>query len=162
MADKNLVPLKSIMVVREGKRVSPPIGKAFPFNADEIKVLKEGTDYRAAVNEDEEADLASIMPERNSPHVNRAKTNAKGAGQTTTMANGADGAALTGEGGQGNANTDARLNGTVADVKGAVGEIEDKADLAALLAAEEKGANRTGVKDAINARIAALTSDDDL
>lgn len=95
MADKNLVPLKSIMVVREGKRVSPPIGKAFPFTADEVKVLKQDVDYRAAVNEDEEADLASIMPERNSPHVGKAKTNAQGAGKTTAMADGADGAPTT-------------------------------------------------------------------
>ncbi len=98
-SSNNLVPLRSIMVVREGKRVSPPVGKAFPFEDDEVKVLKEGTDYRAAVNEDEEADLASIVAERNSPHIGKAKTNAKGAGNTTAMADGADGAAVTGEGG---------------------------------------------------------------
>lgn len=161
MADKNLVPLKSIMVAREGKRISPPIGKAFPFNADEIANLKEGVDYRAAVNEDQTVDPKDIVAERNSVGF-KPKTNAQGAGQTTTMANGNDGAPLTGEGGQGNDQTDARLNGTVADVKATVADMDDKADLAALLAAEEKGQNRTGVKDAINARVAALTTDDDL
>lgn len=82
MADKNLVPLRSIMVVRDGKRVSPPIGKAFKFTAEEVKVLKEGADYRTAVNEDEEADLADIKPERNSPHLGP-KTNARGADNGT-------------------------------------------------------------------------------
>lgn len=162
MADKNVVLLKSVIIVRGGKRVSPPIGKAYPLTADELKGMKEGVHYRAAVNEDQDASDAELTPLSNSPHVGKPKTNAQGAGQTSAMVNGADGAALTGEGGQGNDQTDPRLNGTVADVKGVVAEITDKADLAALLAAEEKGQNRTGVKDAINARISALAADDDL
>ncbi|WLJ71126.1 hypothetical protein [Sphingomonas phage Carli] len=161
MSDKNLVPLKSIMVVREGKRVSPPIGKAFPFNPAEVKVLKEGVDFRAAVNEDEEADLASIMPERNSVHIGKAKTNAAGAGKTTAMVNGADGAPATGEQ-SGDANVDARLGGNVNEIKALVAEITDKADLAALRAGEDAGQKRAGVFTAIDARVAALTTDDDL
>ncbi len=126
MADKNLVALKSIMVVREGKRVSPPIGKAFKFTADEVKVLKENVDYRAAVNEDEEADLASIMPERNSPHVNRAKTNAQGAGKTTAMADGADGAPTTeGEEGQDSDSNKAGKAKTPAKAKADAGGDDD-------------------------------------
>lgn len=87
----NLVPLSSVMVVRGGKRVSPPIGKAFPFEDDEVEAMKEGVHYRKAVNEDEEADLADIKPERNSPHIG------KGAGKTTAMTDGADGTAPTNE-----------------------------------------------------------------
>lgn len=162
MADKNVVLLKSVILVREGKRVSPPLNKAYPLTADELKGMKEGVHYRAAVNEDQAATDAELTPLQNSPSVAKAKTNAQGAGQTSAMVNGGDGTALTGEGGQGNSQTDARLNGTVADVKGRVAEITDKADLAALLAAEEAGQNRTGVKDAINARVSALTADDDL
>lgn len=112
----NLVPLKSVIVVREGKRVSPPIGKAFPFEGDEVEAMKEGIDYRAAKNEDEEADLASIVAERNSPHVARAKTNGKGAGKTTAMEQGADGAATTeGEEGQ---TSDSNKAGSAAKPKG--------------------------------------------
>lgn len=148
----NLVPLKSIIVVREGKRVSPPLNKAFPFNADEVKVLKEGVDYRKSINEDEQADLASIIPERNSPHIGGAKTNGQGAGKTTAMANGADGAPRTED----------RLAGNVADTKLVIDAITDKADLASLREAEAAGANRSGVIGAIDARVTALTSDDDL
>ena len=164
MADTNLVPLKSIMVVRENKRVSPPIGKGFPFTADEVKALKEGTDYRKPVNEDEQADLASILPERNSPHIGP-KTNAQGAGNTTTMTNGADGAPATGQSGQNadaNENADQRLAGNATDTIALVGGLDDKADLVALRAAEASGSNRSTVIKAIDARVAALTTDDDL
>lgn len=96
-----LVPLKSVMVIRDGKRVSPPVGKAFPFETEERDSMREDIDYRKAVNEDAEADLAEIVAERPSPHVVKAKTNAKGAGGTTAMADGADGAPTTeGEDGQ--------------------------------------------------------------
>jgi hypothetical protein len=101
MANKNLVPLVAMLVVREGKRVAPPLNKAFPFTAEEVENLREDVDYRKAVNEDEEADLAVLTAERNSPHVARAKTNAKGAGNTTAFVDGADGAQpTTGEKGQ--------------------------------------------------------------
>lgn len=101
MADKKVVLLKSVILVREGKRVSPPIGKAYPLTAEEIKGLKDGVHYRAAINEDQEADDAELAPLSNSPHVGKAKTNAAGAGKTTAMADGADGTATTeGEEGQ--------------------------------------------------------------
>lgn len=115
----NLVPLVSIMVVRDGRRVAPPIGKAFPFEDEEIKVLKEGTHYRAAVNEDDEADLAAIKPERNS--AGHPKTNAKGAGNTTAMKDGADGAGTTeGEAGQDSDSNKAGKAKTPAQAKTAV------------------------------------------
>jgi hypothetical protein len=161
MANKNLVPLVAMLVVREGRRVPPPIGKAFPFTDEEVKVLREGVDYRKAVNEDEEADLASVMAERNSPHVTRAKTNAAGAGKTTAMVNGADGAQRTGEQGNGTEG-DARLKGNATDTIALVGGLDDKADLAALREAEVAAGNRSTVLKAIDARVAALTTDDDL
>lgn len=90
-----LVPLKSVMIVRDGRRVSPPVGKAYPFSTEERDAMREDIDYRKAVNEDAEADENEVVPERNSPHVKTAKTNAKGAGNTTAMADGFDGAPTT-------------------------------------------------------------------
>jgi hypothetical protein len=159
MAKKNLVPLVSIMVVRGGKRVSPPIGKAYPFEEDELKVLKEGRDYRLAVNEDQEASEAEVKGERNSVGFTP-KTNAAGAGNSTAMANGADGSQRTEQ--RQTEERDTRLDGNVTEIKTLIADIVDKADLAALKAAEEAGQNRSGVTTAIDARVAALTTDDDL
>ncbi len=92
--------LGSVILVRDGKRVSPPIGKAFKLSADEVKGLRKDIDYRDAVNEDQEADEAEVVGLRNSPHVGKPKTNARGAGNTTAMADGADGAAPTTDAGQ--------------------------------------------------------------
>lgn len=153
----NLVPLKSVVVVRKGARVSPPIGKAFPFEDEEVEAMKEGVHYRKAVNEDAEADEADLKPLGRSPHVGKPKTNAQGAGKTTAMTDGNDGTTRTGE-----QQTDERLDGSVDDLKTLLAGITDKADLASLKAAETAGKNRTGAVQAIDARIAALTTDDDL
>lgn len=96
-ASANKVTLRSVMVVRDGKRVSPPIGKAFPYSEDELEALTEGVHYRDAVNEDAEVDVEALVAERNSPHVGKPKTNAQGAGKTTAMTDGADGTAATDE-----------------------------------------------------------------
>lgn len=36
-------PLQSVIVIRDGKRVIPPIGKPFDFSADEIKQLDQAS-----------------------------------------------------------------------------------------------------------------------
>lgn len=159
----NKVPLSSVIVVRDGKRVSPPIGKAFPFNDDEIKAMKAGVHYRDAVNEDQEASEAELVGIRPSSHI-KAKTNGQGAGNTTAMASGFDGTAATGgqSGQSADMNTDPRLAGTIDDLKGRLAEIDDKAELGSILAAEKAAQNRSGAITAINARLSALTTDDDL
>lgn len=50
---KNLVPNISITVIREGKRVTPPLNKAYPFTADEVAdVTKIAPNaFRKPVNE---------------------------------------------------------------------------------------------------------------
>lgn len=162
MADKNVVLLKSVILLRDGKRVSPPVNKAYPLSADELKGLKEGTHYRAAINEDQAASEAELQPLARSPGTAEPKTNGQGAGNTTAMANGMDGTSTTGEQ-SGDANTDQRLNANVTDVTATINAITDKADLAALREHEAKGKNRSGVLGAIDARVTALTpADDDL
>lgn len=162
MADKNVVLLKSVILVRDGKRVSPPLNKAFPLTADELKSLKDGTHYRAAINEDAQASEAELQPLARSPGTAEPQTNGKGAGTTTAMANGMDGTNATNQQ-DGDANTDQRLNANVTDVTATVNAITDKADLAALREAETKGKNRAGVLGAIDARVKDLTpADDDL
>lgn len=96
----NKVALKSVVVVRDGKRVSPPIGKSFPFTEDEVEAILASNPgaIRDAVNEDDEADLASIAPLGNSNTRVITKRVKAGAGLTSAMKDGLDGAAPTGEG----------------------------------------------------------------
>lgn len=47
---QSLIPLQSIVVVRDNKMVSPPLGKPFPFTDDEVKDLPKGS-YRSPVVE---------------------------------------------------------------------------------------------------------------
>lgn len=154
----NKVLLRSVILVRGGKRVSPPLNKAFPLTEDEIKGLTKGVHYRDAVNEDAVADEAEATPLSNSPHVGKPKTNAQGAGQTTAMVNGADGAPRT--------DTDSRLDGNVTEVTAIINKITDKAELEALRDAEKAGKDRSGALGAIEARVQALSApsggDDDL
>jgi len=51
-----LVPTVAVTVVRDGKRVTPPIGKAFDFNADEVKAVtaQMPSAFRKPVNESAE------------------------------------------------------------------------------------------------------------
>jgi len=37
----NMVPMKSVVVIRDGKRVTPTIGKSFPFTAEERNAILE-------------------------------------------------------------------------------------------------------------------------
>lgn len=55
--NKTLVPLSGTVVVRDGQRVRPQIGKPFDFTAEEIEQLKAGgTKFREASDETEAAE----------------------------------------------------------------------------------------------------------
>lgn len=91
MADKNvLVPLTGTIVVRDGKRVRPEIGKAFTYTDDELTSLKAaGAKFRAPANEaPAEAPAASnTKPVKSSAEESQAE--AKG-GKKKATANTAD------------------------------------------------------------------------
>lgn len=164
----NRVPLKSVIVVREGQRVSPPLGKSFPFTAAEVKALEENnpTAIREAVNEDDEASVAEIVGLRNSN--NRPRTVKPGAGKTTAVEDGAD----AGAGSDDQDGDDDGDNGdgddkplTVKQIKDGLADLDNDA-LTAALNAEREGGNRPTAIQAyeaeIAARAAAASGDDDL
>lgn len=96
------VVLKSIIIARDGKRVSPPIGKAFPFTDDEVEAILAAnpTAIRDAVNEDEQADEAEVVGMGNSNTRIVPKNVKAGAGKTSAMVDGLDGtASVEGESG---------------------------------------------------------------
>lgn len=94
MAKSNvLVPLSGTVVVREGKRVRPEIGKAFEYTDDEITSLKNaGAKFRAPQNEEPTEGVAatSTKPAPASASVaEEAQAEAKG-GKKKATANKAD------------------------------------------------------------------------
>ncbi len=167
MASKNKVILKSIIVVREGKRVAPPIGKAFPLTDAEIKALDETnpTAYRDAVNEDEVVDLAEVMALGNSN--TRPGPVKSGAGKTTAVENGADADATAGGGDDDDdkGDDDDAKPLTVKQIKAGLADL-DADELTAALNAEREGENRPTAIEAyegeIAKRAAAASGDDDL
>jgi hypothetical protein len=62
------VVLKRVIIGREGKRLEPPIGKAFEFTDEELENIERvnPTALREAVNEDAEADENEAATLRNS------------------------------------------------------------------------------------------------
>jgi hypothetical protein len=163
----NRVALKSVIVVREGKRVSPPIGKSFPFTEDEITALEESnpTAIRKAVNEDQEADLAEVIALSNTNTRVNSKNVKPGAGKTSAMADGMDGTTVTGEGGSDSANGQtAATRMTITDIKAGIADLSND-DLTAALEAERAHADpRDGAIKAYEAEIAKRNApaDDDL
>lgn len=157
----NKVILKSIIVVREGKRVAPPIGKAFPLTAEEIETLDEvnPTAYRDAVNEDEVVDMAEVMALGNSN--TRPGPVKAGAGKTTAVENGADAGPAAGDDDDDDDDADKPL--TVKQIKAGLADL-DADGLTAALNAEREGANRLTAVEAYEAEIAkrAAPADDDL
>lgn len=84
------VPMISTVVVRDGKRVYPTLGKSFPFTADEINTIKalHPTALRKPVNEtpavvsSEDEDTAPAKTKK----ASAAKTPAPKAGTETDQA----------------------------------------------------------------------------
>ena len=157
-ASNNKVILKSIIVVREGKRVAPPIGKAFPLTSDEIDALDETnpTAYRDAVNEDEVVDMAEVMALGNSN--TRPGPVKAGAGKTTAVENGADAGPAADDDDD---DDDKPL--TVKQIKAGLADL-DNDGLTAALNAEREGANRPTAIEAYEAEITKRNApaDDDL
>lgn len=160
----NKVILKSIIVVREGKRVAPPIGKAFPLTAAEIEALDSvnPTAYRDAVNEDEVVDMAEVMALGNSN--TRPGPVKAGAGKTTAVEDGADaGAAAGGDDDDDDKGDDEPKPLTVKQIKAGLADL-DNDGLTAALNAEREGDARPTAIEAYEAEIAkrAAPADDDL
>ena len=159
-ASNNKVILKSIILVREGKRVAPPIGKAFPLTAEEIDALDEvnPTAYRDAVNEDEVVDMAEVMALGNSN--TRPGPVKAGAGKTTAVENGADAGAAAGDGDD---DDDGETVLTVKQIKEGLADL-DADGLTAALNAEREGSNRPTAIAAYEAEITKRNApaDDDL
>lgn len=160
-ASNNKVILKSIIVVREGKRVAPPIGKAFPLTTDEIDALDEinPNAYRDAVNEDEVVDMAEVMALGNSnTRPGPVKT---GAGKTTAVEAGADAGPPADDDDDDDDAADAVL--TVKQIKDGLADL-DADGLTTALNAEREGSNRPTAIAAYEAEIAkrAAPADDDL
>lgn len=163
----NKVILKSIIVVREGRRVAPPIGKAFALTADEVEALEKTnpTAIRDAVNEDDVADLAEVIALSNSNTRVKPKNVPNGAGKTTAVENGADaGAAAGGDDDDDKGDDDAKPL-TVKQIKAGLADL-DNDELTAALNAEREGENRPTAVEAyegeIAKRAAAASGDDDL
>ncbi|HLP70324.1 MAG TPA: hypothetical protein VK181_22690 [Rhizobium sp.] len=93
MAKSNvLVPLSGTVVVREGKRIRPEIGKAFEYTDDEITSLKNaGAKFRAPQNEEPTEGVAatSTKPAPTASVAEEAQAEAKG-GKKKATANKAD------------------------------------------------------------------------
>lgn len=62
------VVLKRLIIARDGKRMEPPIGKAFEFTDEELENIERVNPgaLRDAVNEDDEADVNEAATLRNS------------------------------------------------------------------------------------------------
>jgi hypothetical protein len=71
-----LVPLTGTVVVRDGKRIRPVIGKAFDYTADEIESLRAaGAKFRAAQNETpDEGEVASTTKAGEAPKTAKKKS----------------------------------------------------------------------------------------
>lgn len=159
-ASNNKVILKSIIVVRENKRVAPTIGKAFPLTTEEIDALDEVNPgaYRDAVNEDEVVDLAEVMALGNSnTRPGPVKT---GAGKTTAVENGADAGPAAED--AGDAGDDVEVL-TVKQIKDGLADLDNDA-LTAALNAEREGGNRPTAIAAYEGEITKRNApaDDDL
>lgn len=165
----NKVILKSIIVVREGRRVAPPIGKAFALTADEVEALEKTnpTAIRDAVNEDDVADLAEVIALSNSNTRVKPKNVPNGAGKTTAVENGADAGAAAGGGDDDDdkGDDDDAKPLTVKQIKAGLADL-DADELTAALNAEREGENRPTAIEAyegeIAKRAAAASVDDDL
>lgn len=157
----NKVILKSIIVVREGRRVAPPIGKAFALTTEEIDALDETnpTAYRDAVNEDQVADLAEVIALGNSNTRVVPKKVANGAGKTTAVEDGADAGPAANNGDD---DDDAEVL-TVKQIKDGLADLDTDA-LTAALNAEREGSNRPTAIAAYEGEITKRNApaDDDL
>lgn len=161
----NKVVLKSVMIARDGKRISPPIGKAFPFTEDEVAEIEKvnPTALRDAVNEDDVADLAEVVALSNSNTRVVPKSAKPGAGKTTAMVDGADGAPESDT--QDDGDDDDATALTVEEIEAGVADMDNDALTAALNAERALGKKaRKGAIAAYEGEIAKRNApvDDDL
>jgi hypothetical protein len=99
------VVLKRVIIGRGGKRMEPPIGKAFEFTDEELENIERVNPgaLRDAVNEDDEADTTDALVHRNSAGFKTpaaegdAKTGADAAGKAAAADKGAAGGKATGK-----------------------------------------------------------------
>lgn len=141
---KSKVVLKSVIIARDGKRLSPPIGKAFPFTAEEVEEIEKvnPTALRDAVNEDDEATLAEVAALSNSNTRVNPKNVKPGAGKTTAMADGMDGTTTAEDGGDAG-DDDGDKPQTIEEIEAGLADL-DNDGLTAALNAERAGKNRKG------------------
>ncbi len=153
----NRVALKSVIIVRDGRRVSPPLGKSFPFTEEEVEAIEKTnpTAIREAVNEDEAADAAEVVHLGMTNTRVNTKNVANGAGKTTGMADGFDGTGKTPQGGEGG-----EKPLTVAEIKEGLATL-DNDGLTTALNAERAGGNRPTAIAAYEAEIAKRNAPDD-
>ena len=84
-----LVPLSGTIVVRDGNRIRPTIGKAFEYTAEEVEQLRNaGAKFRAPQNEEPDAGEAATATKSTS-NAEGAQAGAKG-GKKAPTANKAD------------------------------------------------------------------------
>lgn len=157
----NKVVLKSVMIARDGKRISPPLNKAFPFTGDEVEAITKAnpTALRPAVNEDSVADLAEVVALANSNTRVIPQSAKPGAGKTTAMADGMDG---TNE--SQTQDTDA-TELTIEEIEAGIADLDSDALTAALNAERQrKPKPRKGAVDLYEAEIEKRNApvDDDL
>lgn len=155
----NKVVLKSVIIARDGERISPPIGKAFAFTKEEVEEIEAAnpTAIRDAKNEDDEASLAEVKALSQTNTRIRPRNVPAGAGKTSAMVDGMDGTGATGEGG-----SDAAAQ-TIEEIEAGLADLDNDA-LTAALNAERAGKNRKGAVSLYEAEIAKRQppADDDL
>lgn len=160
----NRVVVKSVIIARDGNRLSPPIGKAFAFTADEVEAINKANPraLRPTKDEDTEATLAEVKAMSASPaRAAVLRLQKTGAGKTSAMADGMDGAGVTGQSGAGGAGTGPSVL-TIQQITDGLADLDDDA-LTAALNAEREGAKRAGAIKVYEAEIAKRkTADDDL
>ena len=153
----NRVALKSVIVVRDGKRVSPPIGKSFPFTAEEVEELEKSnpTAIREAKNEDDEANVAEVIALANSNTRVRPKNVKPGAGKTTAMADGMDGTTTAEDGGDAgdDDDDDAEKRLTITEIKAGLADLDNDGLTSALNAERAHASPRDGAIKAYEAEI---------
>lgn len=87
-----MVPLTGTVVIRDGKRVRPQIGKPYDFEGDEIEQLEaSGAKFRAPTDESESADAESARTStgKAKPSAEASQSKARG-GKKPATANESD------------------------------------------------------------------------
>lgn len=85
---KKLVPLTGTVVIRDGRRIRPTIGKAFEYEADEIEQLKAGGAKFREPTDETEADegTAATTTTGVKPSAEASQSKARGGKKPATAA----------------------------------------------------------------------------